>query len=115
MKTRVVIRIENPSPGGAVFTSLARAREFDEDGRAIFDEKTLTLRFLDDDHRHISVQRDGHLKCGYDRDVETGFMLDKQQLAGVPVMQAYRALIKPTKMRFYDKNHRNGKVRSIAA
>lgn len=42
-------------------------------------------------------------------------MLDKQQLAGVPVMQAYKALIKPTKMRFYDKNHRNGKVRTLAA
>ena len=77
------IRIENPV-SECRFTSENRAKRFVAQGRAEWVELSVSIRFIQSDHRHGSAQKSvDHTRWSYDRAANTG-MARMVELANLP-------------------------------
>ena len=80
------IRIENPV-SECRFTSGNRAKRFVAQGRAEWVELSVSIRFIQSDHRHGSAQKSvDHTRWSYDRAANTG-MARIVELANLPMVR----------------------------
>ena len=94
----VKIRIVNPTPGGARFTSASRAEAYVRDGRARLSACGTLLRFITNHHSHRSAELTAQeledqawrfTSRGYDG---TGRVLGEREIKRIPVVLAYKLL-----------------------
>jgi hypothetical protein len=79
------IRIENPV-SGCGFTSKNRAKRFVAQGRAVWVQAGVSIRFVQSDHRHTSAQTSvDATRWSYDRAAHTG-MAGIAELANLPMI-----------------------------
>jgi hypothetical protein len=85
------IRIENPvSECG--FTSKNRAKRFVTQGRAVWVQAGVSIRFIQSDHRHGSAQKSvDHTRWSYDRAANTG-LAQLVEMANLPMIAPAVAL-----------------------
>lgn len=91
------IRIENPTPGGARFTSLAQAESYVRDGRARLSPDRKRLHFLDM-HQHRSAELNARELADQawrlsTRGYDSRGMLSQREVRGIPVVMAYRLFL----------------------
>jgi hypothetical protein len=112
------VRIDNPTPGGARFTSLAKARFYEAQGCARVSADGKRLRFIEDHHRKKSAELSTQqaldeeyrlTQCGYDRRQD---VLTLNEIANIPVLRPVVLATIPKKMRSYS-SRRSGKVKIL--
>ena len=111
------VRIENPTPGGARFTSVAKARLYETQGCASVSADGKRLRFLESHHRKQSAELSARESadqeyrlsaCGYDG--RTG-VLTLDEISNLPAIRPIVLATIPKKMRSY--SGRSGKVKIL--
>lgn len=79
------IRIENPTTD-CRFTSLNRAQRFLSQGRAVWAQSGVSIRFVEADHRHESARLSAEAtRAGYERAAHTG-LATIAELANLPMV-----------------------------
>jgi hypothetical protein len=110
------VRITNPTPGGAGFTSAAKARFYELQGCAKLSADGKRLHFLESHHRKQSAELSAReiadqeyrlSACGYDR----RGILTLDEIAKIPVVRPAVLMAIPKKARRQPR--RNGKVRTL--
>jgi hypothetical protein len=113
---RLKIRIENPTPGGARFTSAAKARFYELQGSAKLSTGGKRLHFLESHYRKQSAELSARetadheyrlSACGYDR----RGILTLNEIAKIPVVRPAVLVTIPKKAR--SQPRRNGKVKIL--
>jgi hypothetical protein len=110
------IRIENPTPGGARFTSAAKARFYELQGCAKLSADGKRLQFLESHYRKQSAELSAReiadqeyrlSACGYDR----RGILSLDEIGNIPVVRPTVLVTIPKKAR--NQSRRNGKVKIL--
>lgn len=79
------IRIENPV-SDCRFTTTNRAKRFVAQGRAVWAEPGVSIRFIPSDHRHASAQKSADAtRYWYERAAHTG-LAQLSELANLPMV-----------------------------
>lgn len=113
---RLKIRIENPTPGGARFTSAAKARFYELQGCAKLSADGKRLHFLESQYRKQSAELSAReiadqeyrlSACGYDG----RGILTVDEIANIPVVRPTVLVTIPKKAR--NQSRRNGTVKIL--
>jgi hypothetical protein len=82
---KCAVRIENPV-AGCGFTSKNRASRFVRQGRAVWVEPGVAIRFVERDHRHASAKKSvDETRYWYERAANTG-LARLHELANLPMV-----------------------------
>lgn len=97
----MVIKILNPTPGGATHIGIERAKRHVRNGRAQW-EGGAAIRFIAEHHRGLAARRDSQLRVeiatNLDRAVNQG-MASNRQMRGVPIINSRELLAPVGKLR----------------
>ncbi len=111
------IRIENPTPGGARFTSAAKARFYELQGCAKLSADGKRLRFLESHYRKQSAELSAQESADQEYRLTSGGydgrtrILTLDEIANIPVVRPAVLVTIPKKTRRQPR--RNGKVRIL--